>query len=164
MKESTIRKAVGTDLSAINDIYNFYVLNSTCTYQTEPLSLVERSRWFGDHLDPYFIRAGEVEGRVVGWASVSRFHPRAAYAKTVEISIYVHHEWQHKGLGKALLADLIQCARVAGFHTLIAAISADQIPSVKLHEKFGFSHGGKINEVGNKFDRWLDVIYMQLML
>jgi L-amino acid N-acyltransferase YncA len=164
MKDVSIRKAIGADLGAINDIYNYYVAHSTCTYQSEPSTAAERAKWFDDHKDPYFVTVAEINGQVIGWASVSRYHPRAAYGKTVENSVYIHHEWQHKGIGKTLLEDLIKRAKKAGFHTIIAAISSDQIPSVKLHEKFGFSHGGKINEVGNKFGRWLDVSYMQLML
>ncbi len=164
MKDASIRKAVAADLEAVNDIYNYYVSHSTCTYQTEPSTSVERARWFEEHQEPYFVTVAELDGRVIGWASGSRFHPRAAYGKTIENSVYIHPEWLHKGIGKALLGDLIKRSKAAGFHTIIAIISNDQDPSIKLHKKFGFSHGGKINEVGNKFGLWLDVAYMQLML
>ncbi len=164
MKNISIRKAVEADLAAINDIYNFYVINSTCTFQTEPSTALERVMWFKEHPDPYFITVAEVEGKVIGWASVSRYHPRAGYAQTVENSVYVHHEWLHQGIGQILLEDMMQHARALGFHTIIAAISDDQTASKKIHEKFGFTSCGKINEVGYKFGRWLDVAYLQLML
>jgi L-amino acid N-acyltransferase len=160
----TIREAVEKDLGAINDIYNHYVLNSTCTYQTEPSTLEEREKWFFEHKNPHVVTAAEIDGRVVGWGSLSRFHPRAAYGKTAENSVYIHPEWQRKGIGLALMKDLIERAKNAKFHTIIALISADQTPSIKLHEKLGFASAGEIREVGNKFGRWLNVAYMQLML
>jgi phosphinothricin acetyltransferase len=159
-----IRKAVETDLEVINFIYNHYVLHSTCTYQTEPSTPAERFQWFTEHHEPYFVKVAEVEGKVLGWSSISRFHPRCAYEGTAENSIYVHPERLYQGIGSSLMADLIQDAKKAGFHTLIALISADQRPSVKLHEKSGFVLAGRLKEVGNKFGRWLDVDYMQLML
>jgi phosphinothricin acetyltransferase len=164
MSSLPIRPALESDLAAINDIYNHYVVHSTCTYQTEPSTLEERTRWFAEHQEPYFATIAEINGEVVGWASLSRFHPRAAYRGTVENSVYVHPEHHREGIGRALLADLIHRGKDAGFHTIVALISADQVPSVKLHESFGFTPAGRVSQVGNKFGQWLDVAYMQLML
>ena len=164
MENPSIREAVEADLGAINDIYNHYVLHSTCTYQTEPSTLEERRKWFSEHTAPYTVIVAEVGGQVVGWGSLSRFHPRAAYGRTTENSVYIHPDWHRRGLGRALLARLVVHARKAGFHTIIAIVSADQEPSVKLHEAFGFTPSGRVKEVGNKFGRWLDVAYLQLML
>jgi phosphinothricin acetyltransferase len=164
MEGILIRDAQEADLKAINDIYNHYVLHSTCTYQTEPSSFEERQKWFGEHAAPYAAIVVVEEGKVIGWGSISKFHPRAAYGKTVENSVYLHPDWQGKGIGKAVMKDLIRRAKEAGFHTIIAIISADQAPSLGLHEKLGFVHAGEIKEAGNKFGRWLDVALLQLML
>jgi L-amino acid N-acyltransferase len=159
-----IREAAQADLESINDIYNHYVLHSTCTYQTEPSTLDERRQWFAEHGSPWVVTVVEVEGKVVGWGSLSRFRPRAAYGKTVENSVYLHPDWQGQGIGTAVLNDLVIRAKKNEFHTIVALISADQAPSLKLHEKLGFAHSGEIKEVGNKFSRWLNVAYLQLML
>jgi phosphinothricin acetyltransferase len=78
--------------------------------------------------------------------------------------VYVHHDHHRRGVGKALLADLIRRGKQGGFHTILAGISSDQIPSIKLHEKLGFTRAGHLRQVGNKFDRFLDVVTMQLLL
>jgi phosphinothricin acetyltransferase len=160
-----IRLATVADLKAINDIYNYYVDRSTCTYQTEHETLADREAWFAEHSpDTYPVTVAEVEGAVVGWGSLSKFRPRAAYAPTVEASIYIHHDYHRRGIGRALLVDLIERARAAGFHSLIGGASADQTASVALQESLGFTHVAHLKEVGYKFGRWLDVVYLQLML
>jgi phosphinothricin acetyltransferase len=159
-----IRPASIEDAAAINDIYNHYVLRSTATYQTEPGSLEERLAWFQSHGPSHPILVAEQEGDILGWGSLSPFRSRAAYGRTVEISVYIREDLLHKGLGALLLSDLIKRAATLKHHTIIAGISADQLPSVKLHEKFGFTEVARLKEVGYKFDRWLDVSYMQLML
>jgi L-amino acid N-acyltransferase len=160
----TIRIARPADLPAINAIYNHYVACSTCTYQVEPSTDQERRQWYDAHDRLHPITVAEANGRVVGWGSLSRFHARAAFDRTVENSVYIHHEWHRKGIGRAILADLIQRARELGHHTVIAGISADQSASVELHRAFGFESVGHLKEVGFKFGRWLDLVYMQLML
>ncbi len=164
MSGPTVRLALDSDLAAINDIYNHYVIHSTCTYQLAVSTPEERLQWFAGHHEPYVATVAESEGQVIGWASLSRFHPRAAYRGTVENSVYIHRDHQRRGAGRALMADLIRRGRANGFHTIVALISADQVPSLKLHEQFGFGHAGRINQVGYKFGHWLDVAYMQLML
>jgi phosphinothricin acetyltransferase len=159
-----MRLATAADLATINDIYNHYVEHSTCTYQTEPETAEARQKWFAAHGDDYPITVIEIAGQVVGWGSLSRYHPRAAYRPTVENSVYVHHAFQRRGLGRALLVDLIERATVLGYHSIIAVISADQEASVALHARLGFVPGGQLREIGHKFDRWLDVLYMQKML
>jgi phosphinothricin acetyltransferase len=161
----TLRLAAATDLPAINEIYNYYVLRSTCTYQLEPETLAARQAWFGAHSpDKYPAMVAEIEGTVVGWGSLSKFRDRAAYDGSVEASIYIHHEHHRRGLGRALLLDLIARARSAGFHTLIGGCSADQTASLALQESLGFTRIAHFKEVGYKFGQWLDVIFLQLML
>jgi phosphinothricin acetyltransferase len=101
---------------------------------------------------------------VVGWGSLSRFHPRQAYENTVEDSIYIHHERLGRGLGTILLRDLLRLATEIGHHTVLGGIDASQAPSIALHEKFGFTKVSHLREVGFKQGRWLDVLWMQKML
>ena len=157
----SIRLARPGDCPAINAIYNHYVTRSTCTYQTEPSTEVERAKWFEHHGTSYPVTVFENPHDVVGWGSLSPFHARAAYRFTVENSVYVHPDHQKKGIGRALLADLIDRARALGYRSIIAIISADQGPSLALHAGAGFREAGRLARVGYKFDRWLDVVYMQ---
>jgi phosphinothricin acetyltransferase len=160
----SIRLAEAKDLQAISDIYNHYVLTCTCTYETEPETIADRVKWFAQHDTAHPVTVAEIAGEVVGWASLSPFASRSAYRNTVENSVYVRSDIHGRGIGKGLLADLIERAKAAGHHTTIAAISADQEASIGLHARMGFTKAAHLHEVGFKFDKWLDVIYMQLML
>jgi L-amino acid N-acyltransferase len=160
----TIRLATPSDLPTINAIYNHYVLHSTCTYQTEPETPDARAAWFASHGPAHPVTVAEIDGEVVGWGSLSAFHRRAAYARTVENSLYVRHDRHRRGIGRALLDDLVRRATDLGHHTIIAGISADQAPSIVLHDRAGFVEVARLKEVGHKFGRWLDVVYLQLML
>ena len=159
-----IRAAAHDDLPAINDIYNHYVLHSTCTYQEEPETMPDRRTWFGHHGPLHPVTVATLNGVILGWASLSPFHKRAAYRHTVENSVYVHPNHHRKGIGRALLIDLIDRARTLGHHTIIAGIDADQPASLALHESVGFQRVAFLKEVGYKFHRWLHVHYLQLML
>ena len=110
-------------------------------------------------------RAADRSGdSLVGWASLSPYHTRSAYPRTVESSVYVASSRHRRGIGRALMQDRISRAREAGHHTIIAGIDAEQAPSIALHESLGFVRVAHLRQVGFKFDRWLDVIYAQLML
>jgi L-amino acid N-acyltransferase YncA len=159
-----LRMATVADLAAINDIYNYYVIYSTATYQTEPSTDVDRLTWFEAHGPQHPVIVAEEAGVIVGWGSLSKFHARAAYQPTVEDSVYIRHDRLSQGIGRLILQELLERAKVLGYHSIIAVISADQMPSVKLHERFGFAEVGLLKQVGRKYDRWLDVVYMQLML
>jgi len=159
-----IRPATESDLVAINDIYNHYVLHSTCTYQEEPEPLDERRRWFSHHGEKHPVVVAAAEKQVVGWGSLSAYHPRSAYRHTVENSVYVHHQFHRHGIGSLLLQELVVRARSLGHRVIIAGIDAEQIASVALHTKFQFEKVGHLKQVGFKFGRWLDVVYMELSL
>jgi L-amino acid N-acyltransferase len=159
-----IRLAMMQDLSAINDIYNYYVDRSTCTYQEQHERMEDRVKWFEHHGEKHPVTVALDSGRVIGWGSLSAFHPRSAYRYSVENSIYIHHDFHRRGIGSAILQDLIERARAAGHHTIIAGADGEQAASIALHTKFGFEKVAHFKQVGFKFNRWLDVIYMQLFL
>ncbi|HZV35889.1 MAG TPA: GNAT family N-acetyltransferase, partial [Verrucomicrobiae bacterium] len=106
-----IRPAIESDLAAINEIYNHYVLHSTCTYQEEPETIEARREWFRHHGEKHPVIVADRDGLVLGWGSLSAYHPRSAYRRTVENSIYVHHQFHRHGIGSLLLGDLILRAR-----------------------------------------------------
>lgn len=164
MAHQTIRLATPGDLRVIDDIYNHFVLHSTCTYQEEPGTIDQRRAWFEAHDARHPVTVIEFDGQIAGWASLSQFHARSAYRSTVENSVYVRHDMHRRGIGSVLLADLIRRATDLGHHTIIAGIDAQQGPSIAIHRKFGFVDVARLREVGFKFGRWLDVIYMQKML
>ncbi|MDB6071161.1 MAG: pat [Verrucomicrobiales bacterium] len=165
MSSAPLRPATLDDLPAINAIYNFYVLTSTATYQTQPESDEARLTWFSERdLALHPVMVAEVDGRVAAWGSLSRFGKREAFAGTVENSIYVHPDFQRRGLGRALLADQLERAAAAGHHTIIAAISGEQNASLNLHLAHGFTHAGRLVEAGWKFNQWLDLVYLQKII
>jgi len=106
----------------------------------------------------------EAGGQVVGWGSLSAFHERSAYRHTVEDSLYVRHQHQRHGIGSLLLQDLIVRARGLGHHAIIAGMDGEQSASIALHTRFRFEKVAHFKQVGFKFGRWLDVIYMELTL
>src|SRR5258706_15359993 len=142
MPSLNIRAAIATDLPIINEIYNHFVVHSTCTYQTEAETAQGRAAWFAGHGPEHPITVGEVDGKVVAWGSLSRFHARAAYGRTVENSVYVHPEHQRRGYGRALLAGLIEGAKAGEHHAIIALIDAGQETSVGGDRAGGGTPGG----------------------
>ena len=129
-----IRPAGEPDLIAINDIYNHYVLHSTCTYQEEPELLDRRQQWFRNHGPNHPIIVAETEGQVLGWGSLTAFHPRSAYRHTVENSIYIHHQHRRHGIGRLLLQELIVRARNLGHRAIIAGSGLPIISAATLAE------------------------------
>jgi L-amino acid N-acyltransferase len=164
MVSREIRTATAADLPTINDIYNHYVLISTTTYALEPTSLEERQRWFADRQEIHPVTVACCNGKVVGWGALNSFRDKDGYRYTVENSVYVHPDHLRQGIGSALLADLIERARRLGLRAIVAGIDAEQVASVELHRRFGFIQAGRLSQVGYKFNRWLDVYFMQLLL
>jgi L-amino acid N-acyltransferase len=164
MPQTIIRLATDADLIAINDIYNHYVLNSTCTYQEETELITDRQTWFSKHGENHPVTVALLDRQIVGWGSLSPYRPRSAYRSTVENAVYVHPNFHRRGIGSMIVTDSIDRAHTIGHHTIMAIIDADQIGSIVLHEKLRFKKAAHLKQVGFKFGRWLDVIYMQLML
>lgn len=164
MSPPSIRAATLGDLAAIDAIYNHYVLASTCTYQYEPTTPDERLTWFRARGPEHPVTVATEAGEVVGWASLSSFRERAAYRFSVENAVYVRHDLHRRGIGTRLLADLVERAARLGHRTIVAGISAEQAASIELHRKAGFVDAGLVRDVGFKFDRWLDLLFMQRLL
>jgi L-amino acid N-acyltransferase len=160
----TLRPATAADLPAINEIYNYYVANSTATYQTEPETPAAREAWFAAHGADHPVIVAMYGGKVAGWAALSRFRPRAAYRHTVEDALYVHNELLGMDIGSLMLERLVSLAGDIGHRSIVAIISADQPGSIHVHEKFGFEMAGRLKEAGKKFGKWLDTVEMQRML
>jgi phosphinothricin acetyltransferase len=163
-----IRPATFGDLPGIRDIYNDAVLTTTATYDEQPETLGDRLRWFEKHLAadlPVFVAVERRrKPRVVGWSAVSEFRSRIGYRFTVENSVYVAADRRGQGLGARLLAALIDATRQRGYHAIVAGIDSDSQASIRLHAAFGFVEVARFREVGYKFGRWLDVVFMELLL
>lgn len=160
----SIRLAAHGDVEAINSIQNHYVVNSTATFLTEPLTLAQRLAWLNGRSPAHPVTVAVDGSAVVGWAALGDFRSRPAYRHTVEFSIYVHHARHRDGVGRALLADLVERARAAGHHALVGGCCSESTAILALLEASGFSRVAHFPEVGRKFDRWLDVVFMQRLL
>ena len=161
----TIRDAAAADLEAIFAIYNREVEQSTATFDTEPRVVGIDDGWLTDR-DPkrHPVLVAEEDGEVVGWASISPWSSRPAYARTAEESVYVHVDHRRSGVGRALLADAVGRARKAGLGVLVARIAEARSESVNLHASLGFERIGTMRACGEKFGRLLDVELMELHL
>jgi phosphinothricin acetyltransferase len=161
-----VRPAVHADLPGILEIYNDAVLNTTATYDCEPRTLEHRLAWFEEHAKnnyPVYV-AEDGLGRIVGWSALNAYHARAGYRFTTENSVYVAADHRGCGIGKRLMPPLVIAARERGLHAILAGIDAENDASIRLHASFGFVQVGCFKQVGFKFGRWLDVIYMELLL
>jgi phosphinothricin acetyltransferase len=161
---TTIRLATRDDLGSINDIYNHFVDTSTCTYQETHETPEARAEWFDRHGPKHPVIVAELDAQVIGWGSLSPFQSRSAYRFSVENSVYVRHDLHGNGIGARLLATLIEEAQRHGHRTIIAGIDTEQTASIALHRKFGFEARAHLKQIGFKFGRWLDVVYMQRMV
>lgn len=164
MNSQVIRTATEINLPSIHEIYNFYVHSSTCTFQLEPERFDDRLAWFENRGELHPVIVAELHGEVIGWGSLSAWKERAGYAGTVEASVYVRQEWHRHGVGRGLLSKLIERARMLGHHVLIGGACTEHAASIALQESLGFEHVGTFREVGYKFNRWLDVVYLQMFL
>ncbi|NYD66599.1 GNAT family N-acetyltransferase [Agromyces atrinae] len=162
-----LRDAVLADMPAVREIYNYYVANSTVTFDEDRKSLREWKSKFTylQKLGMPFIVAEAPSGQLLGYALVSPWKQKRAYRFTVENSIYLGPAATGKGLGRVLLGELIDRSKAAGLKEMIAVI-ADQgaESSVALHEKFGFTEVGRMGRVGYKFERWLGTVMLQRSL
>ncbi len=152
------------DAGAISEIYNHYITETAITFENDPIDaglMRERIERIAARF-PYLVY--EQGGKVLGYCYAATWRNRTAYDRTVETTIYLHKNWQNKGIGHRLYQDLVGRLRDAGFHAAVASITLPNTQSVALHEKFGFRKVAHFTEVGYKFDKWLDVGFWELIL
>jgi L-amino acid N-acyltransferase YncA len=149
----------------ILEILNEAIANSTALYEYRPRTLESISAWFAEKQAGRFPVIGAVEGgALLGFATYGTFRARAAYKYTVEHSVYVHTDHRGRGIGKALMHELIALARAQQYHVLVGGIDVANGVSVTMHERLGFTHAGTIRQAAYKFGRWLDLGFYQLTL
>lgn len=161
-----VREALAADLPVLTSIYNHYIEHTPATFDIEPISLASRREWF-DHFSgggPYRLLVAVDDGDVVGYASSSRFRPKAAYDPSVEVTVYLHPDVTGRGIGVALYERLFAVLSEERLHRAYAAITQPNDASVALHRRFGFIEIGTLTEVGRKFDQWWDVLWMERSL
>ena len=161
-----IRQARAEDLAQINDIYNYYVINTPITFDYEPMRREERAVWFERYTDggPHqlFVAAGE--GRVVGYAGSHAFRTKRAYYTSAEVTVYCAQDAIGKGIGTKLYTTLFEALSGQDLRMAIAGITLPNDSSVRLHEQFGFQPAGVMHDVGRKFDRFWDVAWFEKRL
>lgn len=162
----SVRAAREDDMPAVLEIYNEEVRHSTATYQYAERTLDEQvAQWLAKRADGHrFFVAVTDDDQVVGYANYGLFRPREGWRFTCEHSVYLHRDWRGRGLGKLLLPAVMAHARERGFHSMVGVVDAANAASIRLHESMGFSVAGVIRHGGYKFDRWLDVAFVQAML
>jgi len=160
-----IRRALVTDAAAICEIYNHEVQFETSTFDLVPRTLENQSAWITARSGAFSaIVAVTPEDEVVGFGALSEYRDRAAYSTSVENSVYVKRDLGRRGIGRLILATLLEQAADSGFHVVMARVEASGTASRALHESCGFTLVGIEREIGRKFGRWLDVALMQCVL
>lgn len=161
-----IKDASIEDIAGILEIYNHAVVNTTAIWNESTVDIANRIAWMEGRRAagyPVLVAVNE-ENQVLGYASFGDWRAFDGYKYTVEHSVYVHHAMQRGGVGKALMQALVVRAQQLGKHVMVAAIEAGNAPSIQLHRQLGFAETGYMREVGTKFGRWLDLVFMQLMV
>lgn len=160
-----IRKATEHDLSAIKDIYNYAVLNTTATYDINPRDDKYFANMLSEHTGKYLLAVYEDNGDIIGYVALSQFSRRDAYDITAELSVYVKADCQNKHIGTQLMEYALQEAQKNNrFLTVVSLITSENEHSIYLHKQFGFEFGGRIKNAGFKFNRMLgvDIYYKNL--
>ena len=154
-----IRPAEEKDIGALTAIYNYYIENTTFTLELEPLSeqaFGERVRTISARF-PYLVY--EEEGRVLGYVYLNDFNSRGGYRFTVDLSLYVAQAARGRGIGKALYQEIEKIAKDRGFCNIISLITSENEASLAFHDALGFERVARIDDIANKFDRWLGLCY-----
>jgi phosphinothricin acetyltransferase len=160
-----VRDATLEDAEDILAIYNFAAINTTAVWTDGPADLASRRNWITERQQAGYPVLVAMKGRdVVGFASFGDFRPFPGYRHTVENSVYVDERHHRAGIGHSLLAALIERATMLNKHAMIAGIEAANAGSIGLHASLGFAEVGRMPEVGCKFGRWLDLVFMQKRL
>jgi 2-haloacid dehalogenase len=164
--EVDVRPATVADLATITEIYNHYVVSSVATFDTNAFTAQQRRGWF-DHYaatGPYRLLVATRDGRVVGYATSSRFRAKPAYDPSVEVTVYLAPDQAGEGIGSLLYQQLFADLRSEGLHRAFAAVAMPNPASVALHRRFAFRDVGTLHEVGRKHGKWWDVLWMERAL
>lgn len=161
-----IRTAEIKDMEALLSIYNYEVEHGVASFDLNPRTMEERMEWFRAHnTGNHPLIVAELDGRVAGYASLSQYRDKEAYAATVELSVYVDADFRRRGVARALMTAILGEARERNdIHTVVSVITGGNEASFALHREFGFVHCGTIREVGEKFGRMLDIDNFQLLV
>lgn len=161
-----VRNATIEDVPEICDIYNYYILNSHATFETEPISTSEMQQRINRVAEEFALPwlVYESEKIIQGYAYATQWKARAAYAQTAETTVYLHRDHFGKGLGTKLYQALLDELKRLNYHSILGGIALPNDGSIALHEKMGYRKVGHLKEVGFKFDRWVDVAYWQILL
>lgn len=165
MSDPQIRDAETGDLEAITAIYNDAVLHTTAIWNVDTVDVADRARWLAErtgHGYPVIVAVDETG--VLGYATFGDWRPHSGYRHTVEHSVYVRDGQRGRGIGKALMIELIHRARTLGKHVMVAAVDSSNTGSIIMHKRLDFMQVGRMPQVGTKFDRWLDLTFLQLVL
>jgi len=165
MPELQIRDATESDLPGLVAIYNDVIATSTAVYSSAAVSLEERVRWWRERTGQgYPVLIAEDGAGVAGFASFGDFRAWPGYRFTVEHSVHVRGDGRGRGTGTRLLQELLRRATALHKHVMVAGVDAANAASIRFHERLGFQQSGHLREVGYKFDRWLDLVFLQRML
>ena len=152
------------DGEAIRAIYNVEVETSTVTFDLRPRTAAEQQAWLAARSGAHTALVAVEGDEVIGFGSLSPYKERPAYRTSVEDSVYVHRDHQGKGVGRAILAQLVEAGEASGFHAIFARIVGGHDASIGLHAALGFELVGTEREVGRKFGKWLDVVVMERLV
>ncbi|PCE16187.1 acetyltransferase [Microbacterium sp. SZ1] len=165
MSDPQIRDAETADLDAITDIHNHAVVHTTAIWNEDAVDVADRAAWLAARQGRgYPVIVAVDDTGVVGYASFGEWRPHSGFRHTVEHSIYVRGDQQGRGIGTALMGELIERARRLGIHVMVAAVESGNLPSIVLHKRLDFLQVGRMPQVGAKFGRWLDLTFLQLIL
>lgn len=165
MSTILIREAEAADIPGILEIVNHSILHTTANYNYDPQTLAEQQKWYDEKREKdYPVFVADLDGKVIGFSTYGKFRERTGYRFTIEHSVYVADGNAGKGIGRLLLERLIEKAKQQGYHNMIGGIDASNLGSIEFHRKFGFEECGIIRQAAWKFDRWLDLLFMQLIL
>jgi L-amino acid N-acyltransferase len=160
-----ISDAALEDLPGVLAIFNDVIAHTTAVYREQPVTLEERTSWRKSRLEQGFpVLVAKDDSGVLGFASFGEFRAWPCYRNTVEHTVHVRADARGQGIGRSLVEALLPLAQHLGKHVMVAGIDADNAVSRRLHEQLGFQEVGRFREVGRKFDRWLDLVFLQRLL
>lgn len=157
-----IRDAVQSDFDQITAIYNEVLTHSTAIYNDRPATVEERVSWWRSRIAQGFpVVVASDETRIAGFATFGDFRAWPGYRFTVEGTVHIHSDARGHGIGTRLLNEILARARVMGKHVMIAGVDSENAASLRFLERFGFERAGQLREVGYKFHRFLDLVFLQ---